>query len=165
MVREIGVQSQVGSYQRLKKWLLIPPCLTFSIIRYVSRIKWSNPGEGVVHSPVPRCRSYWKRSLRVALNYGRQLYFLFYLEPLQEQSLRVRVDQKEMLRKWYLKFPKPQDQSLTIRYSLMLYWRKNIYFREQDEIAQLYILSMGWYCTCISPYDTVFHQKLMFKVI
>ena len=27
------VQSQVESYQRLKKWHLIPPCLTLSIIR------------------------------------------------------------------------------------------------------------------------------------
>ena len=39
MARETGVQSQVESYQRLKKWYLIPPCLTLSIIRYVSRSK------------------------------------------------------------------------------------------------------------------------------
>ena len=44
MVWETGVQSQVESYQRLKKWYLMPPCLTFSIIR----VKWSNPGKGVV---------------------------------------------------------------------------------------------------------------------
>ena len=25
----------------------MPPCLTLSIIRYVSRVKWSNPGKGV----------------------------------------------------------------------------------------------------------------------
>ena len=30
-----------------KKWFLIPPCLTLSIIRYISRVKWSNPGKGV----------------------------------------------------------------------------------------------------------------------
>ena len=47
MARETGVQSQVESYQRLKKWYLIPPCLTLSIITYVSRIKWSNPGKEV----------------------------------------------------------------------------------------------------------------------
>ena len=29
------------------KWYLIPPCLTLSIIRYGSRVKWSNPGKGV----------------------------------------------------------------------------------------------------------------------
>ena len=33
MAREIWVQSQVESYQRLKKWYLMPPCLTLSIIR------------------------------------------------------------------------------------------------------------------------------------
>ena len=45
-----GVQYQVESYQRLKKWYLIPPCLTLSIIRYVSRVKWSNPVKGVAPS-------------------------------------------------------------------------------------------------------------------
>ena len=50
MVRETGVQSQIESYQRLRKWFLIPPCLTLSIIRYVSRVKWSNPGKGVASS-------------------------------------------------------------------------------------------------------------------
>ena len=29
--RETGVQSQVESYQRLKKWYLMPPCLTLSL--------------------------------------------------------------------------------------------------------------------------------------
>ena len=32
-------------------------------IRYVSRVKWSNPGKGVACSP-----SYWKGSLQVALD-------------------------------------------------------------------------------------------------
>ena len=42
---------QVKSYQRLKKkWYLMPPCLALSIIRYRSRVKWSNPGNGVVPS-------------------------------------------------------------------------------------------------------------------
>ena len=56
MIRETGVQSQVASYQ--KKWYLIPPCLTLSNIRYVSRVKWSNPQKGVAPSPTPRCSSY-----------------------------------------------------------------------------------------------------------
>ena len=55
----------------LKKWNLIPPCLTFSIIRYGSRVKWSNPGNGVAPSPTPWCSSYRKGSLRVTLDYGR----------------------------------------------------------------------------------------------
>ena len=39
IVWKTGVQSQVESYQRLKKWYLMPPCLTLSIIRYESRVK------------------------------------------------------------------------------------------------------------------------------
>ena len=62
MVRVTRVQSQVASYQRLKRWYLIPPCLTLSNIRYVSRVKWSNSVKGVAPYPTPRC-SYWKGSL------------------------------------------------------------------------------------------------------
>ena len=59
---------------KTQKWYLMPPCLTLSIIRYGSRVKWSNPRKGIAPSPTPRCSSYWKGSLRVALDYGRQLY-------------------------------------------------------------------------------------------
>ena len=68
IIWETWVQSQVGSYQRLKKWFLIPTCLTLIIIRYVSRVKWSNPGKDVVPSPAPLCSSYWKGNLRVTLD-------------------------------------------------------------------------------------------------
>ena len=40
---------------RTKKWYLILPCLILSIIRYGSRVKWSNSGKGVAPSPTPRC--------------------------------------------------------------------------------------------------------------
>ena len=43
MVRKTGVQSQVELYQRLKKLYLMPPSLALSIMRYGSRVKWSNP--------------------------------------------------------------------------------------------------------------------------
>ena len=57
----------------------MPPCLTLSIIRYGSRVKWSNPGKGVAPFPTPWCSSYRKGSLRVTLDYGRQLYLLISL--------------------------------------------------------------------------------------
>ena len=57
MILETWVQSLVATYQRFLKWYLIPPCLTLSIIRYASRVKWSNPGKGVVLSPTHRCSS------------------------------------------------------------------------------------------------------------
>ena len=82
MARETGVQSQVGSYQRLKKWYLILPCLTLSIIRYVSRVKWSNPGKGVAPSPTFQWRELsgshrlWSPTL---LNYIYELAVLWAL--------------------------------------------------------------------------------------
>ena len=39
----------------------MPPCLALSIIRYGSRVKWSNPGKGVAPSPTPWCRKLSKR--------------------------------------------------------------------------------------------------------
>ena len=55
-------------YQKLKKWYLMPPCLTLGIIRYRSRVRWTNPGKGVAPSPTPWCSSYRKGSLRVTLD-------------------------------------------------------------------------------------------------
>ena len=78
MVRQTWVQSQVTSYQKLLKWYLILPCLTLSNTRYISRIKWNNQGKGEEPSPTPRCSSDWKGSLLVALDYGRQLYLLYF---------------------------------------------------------------------------------------
>ena len=53
---------------------MLPPWLTLSIIRQGSRVKWSNPRNGVVPTLISQCSSYWKRSLRVTLDKGRQLY-------------------------------------------------------------------------------------------
>ena len=57
---------------KTQKWYLMLPRLTLSIIRYGSRIKWSNPGKGVAPSPTPWCSSYRKGRLRVTLDYGCQ---------------------------------------------------------------------------------------------
>ena len=61
------------------------PCLTLSIIRYGSRVKWSNPRNGVAPSPTPQCRSYWKGNLWVTLDYSRQLYFFMWHNISQTQ--------------------------------------------------------------------------------
>ena len=45
MAWETRVQSQVKSYQRLKKWQLMPPFLTLSIIRYGLRINGAIQGK------------------------------------------------------------------------------------------------------------------------
>ena len=79
MNQETRVQSQVESSKRLKKWYLMPLCLTLRIMTYGSRVKWSNPGKGVVLSPTPQCSSYWKESLWGTLDYNRQLYIYIYI--------------------------------------------------------------------------------------
>ena len=55
----------------------MPPCLTLSMIRYRSRVKWSNPRKWVAPFPTPWCSSYRTVSLRVTLGYGRQLYYVY----------------------------------------------------------------------------------------
>ena len=58
-----------------------------NIIRYVSRVKWSNPGKGVTPSSTPRCWRYWTGSLWVSLDCHRQLYlctiFLYRLSVVE----------------------------------------------------------------------------------
>ena len=87
MARETWVQSQVESYQRLKKWYLMPSCLTLSVIRYGSKVKWVNPGKGVVPFP-----TIWCSSLRVTDDYGHQLYFSFILHIPQRSRTGASLD-------------------------------------------------------------------------
>ena len=83
----LGDQGSVeGQVIPLKKWYLMPLCLALSIIRFGSRVKWSNLGKGVEPSPTPWCSSYWKGSLLVALDYSRQLYLLLQIFKTMEKS-------------------------------------------------------------------------------
>ena len=43
----------------------MPLCLTLSIIRYISRVKWCNPGKGVAPFPTP----WWSRYRKVSQLY------------------------------------------------------------------------------------------------
>ena len=86
MAQEIWVLSQVKSYQRFikkkkkkkKKRYLMPPCLTLSIIKHGSRVKWSNPRKGVAPPPTPWYSSYRKGRLR-----SPTLLFTYYLPHTQ----------------------------------------------------------------------------------
>ena len=71
---------------------MIPPCLTLSNIRYISRVKWSNPWKGVAPSPTPRCNSYWKGSFLVTLDYGRQLFLLNHYVQIKKVSFSVHAE-------------------------------------------------------------------------
>ena len=120
MVRETWVQSQVTSYQRLKKWYLIHPCLILSNKRYVSRVKWSNPGKGVVPSPTLQCCSYWKGSLLVALNYSHQLYFLLF-HTSSKYKIRIKnelMHQYQCLSPWLIIY---KNQGLNYHLNLLYF--------------------------------------------
>ena len=79
MAWETYVQSQVESYQKLKICYLMPPCLTLSIIRCGSRVKWYNSGKVVAPSPTLPCCSYRKESLWTTFDYSRQFDFFYYI--------------------------------------------------------------------------------------
>ena len=59
--------------KRLKKWYLMPPCLTLSITKVRIKCKVSNSEKGVAPSPTLWCSSYRKESLRVNLDCSCQL--------------------------------------------------------------------------------------------
>ena len=117
MVRKTWDQSQVKSYQRLKKWYLMFPCLTLSIISYSSRVKWSNSGK-VVPSPTPWYSSYRKGSLWVTLDYGRQLYL--YLCICQPMSLELLL--------YLTRLEKKKDMSLNLTKCLSVVISYSHYF-------------------------------------
>ena len=97
------------SYQRLLQWYLIPPCLPLSNIRYVSRVKWRNPEKGVSPFPTPRCSSYWKGSFLVALDYGRQLIYIY-----------IERERKRMAATFFIEIHTDKYFSLPISLSLFL---------------------------------------------
>ena len=53
-----GFNPRLSHTKDSKKWYLMLTFLTLSIIRYGSRIKWSNPGNGIAASPTFQCSSY-----------------------------------------------------------------------------------------------------------
>ena len=61
------------------KMVLDTSLLNTHNIRDVSKVKWSNPGKGVAPSPWSWFSSYWKGSLLVALDYGKQLTTYIYI--------------------------------------------------------------------------------------
>ena len=94
----------------IKKWYLMPPCLTLRIIRFVSRVKWSNPENGVVLSPTPWCCSYWKENLQFA-------NFTHHFSTHQNLFLDVRIyDTQECCEQYWISpgGSTPQTSSCTV---------------------------------------------------
>ena len=70
------VQSQLESYQRLKKMILDASLLNSQ--HYKIGIK----GKVEQSTPTPQCSSYWKGSLQIALDYDCQLYLYIHTHSL-----------------------------------------------------------------------------------
>ena len=117
--RHLG--SQVESYQRLKKWYLMPPYLTLSIIRYGSRLKWSIPGKGLAPSPTPWWSCYWKGALQISLDYSHQLYFIYIYISLFSSVYKLQV---------YIFFPCGWHRSFGIRTTYVKHDRENVKLRK-----------------------------------
>ena len=95
---------------------MIPPWLILSNIRYVSRIKWYNPGKGVASSPTSQCSSYRKGSLRVTLDYGRQLYLLILIIKIRCANI-VRIN---YMLQYFIILINPEIPLTLSRYLLLL---------------------------------------------
>ena len=82
-----------------KNATMMPPFLTLSIIRYKSRVKWSNPEKGVVPCPTPRCHHHHVAlSARIFLTLSRHISLLSItsgrssrLHPILAQSCCMSV--------------------------------------------------------------------------
>ena len=81
MVRETGVQYQVESYQRLKKMVLDIALLNAQHYKIWIKGKVEQSRERSNAFPAPRCSRYWKGSLRLTLDWGRQLIYIYIYIP------------------------------------------------------------------------------------
>ena len=71
VAQETRVQSQVESYQRLKKMVLDTTLLTTQHYKVRIKCKWSNLRKGVAPFLTHRCSSYWKGGPSCLPYYGQ----------------------------------------------------------------------------------------------
>ena len=78
----VSIPGQVIS--KTQKMVLDASLLNTQVLRYGSRVKWSNPGKGEVPSSSPR----WKGNLRSAFDKGYKLYFICIKRDLASNNLQ-----------------------------------------------------------------------------
>ena len=123
-----------------KKWYLMLLCLTLSIIRHRSGVKWSNTGNRVAPSHTSQFSSYWKGSLRVAFDYGHQLYFMAQCEPPANISALVYISSKNLYLKnliWFEKMSMIFGFSIKNCHKISYYSKKT----EQASVVKYIILN------------------------
>ena len=101
MVWETGDHFKVEPYQRLEKWYLMPLSLTLSIIRWGSRVKWSDTENGVAPYPTSWCSSYWTGAFRFPLtkvaNFTYLLVYIYIYIYIYIWSVNVWIEFWERL--------------------------------------------------------------------
>ena len=80
-----GDQGSIPDRVTPKTQKMLHGTASLSIMRYWSRVKWSNPGNGIAPSLTPGCSSYWKGTIRITLDNVRQLYILLILDERNER--------------------------------------------------------------------------------
>ena len=67
----LGEQGSIPGWviPKTQKMVLDAACLTLSTIRYMSRVKWSNPGKGVVFSPTSIEKGIFRSPLTMVANF------------------------------------------------------------------------------------------------
>ena len=112
-------------------------CLKLCIIRYGSRVKMSNPGNGVAVSPTPRCISYWK-----IFRCGPRLRFRW----AKDEFVTMRVSRENKSMEWmHIDSPVKKKKLQTVMVGEnyvtsidLLVWRHAISCVTQSGVAEEY---------------------------
>ena len=90
--RRPGFNPRSSHTKDSKKFFSMLPCLTLKIIRYRSRVNWSNRRKGVVSSITSWCGSNWKGSFWITLDCSHQLYLLIlYIFQICSHTLHLCI--------------------------------------------------------------------------
>ena len=127
----------------------MPRCLTLSILRYGSRVKWSNPGKGVAPSPTSWCSSYRKRRHGVILatfanfTYVGMFFFVkcFFCMNLDERQQRHILRFFENFESHIIVFSPSSDRFLQISPS----------GGSVDSVCLGHVTSCQWRLTSLRP--------------
>ena len=99
----------------------MPPWLIVSIIRYVSRVKWDNPGKEVAPSTTPCCSSYRKGSLRVTLDYSPNFTYFTSGGKIQHGHLFQFTEKKHLFQSFLCDLQKLDPVTHDI---FFIFWKK-----------------------------------------
>ena len=87
---------------KTQKMLLDSSLLNTQHYKVRNKVKVEQSREGVAPSPTHWCSSYRKGSLRVTLDYGRQLYLIVFKQMSSNNSFKNKITNKQFANKLYI---------------------------------------------------------------